>query len=195
MKPEDVGALSALAAQAGAVHSDMEAARNAQDAEEARLLDAVVAGIGPALKALSSRIVAERSGDTVAADRDHFQAAEAIYHEARGLLVVDGVEATGAGTGTKHYEGDELYLLADGSWLECWRVRDTTIWQGHRDHEEGSRWRVMTSLEVAAEYEVDGIVGAIQAALERYVKGNATKRAAEMRTRTAKITALVSLLG
>jgi hypothetical protein len=195
MRTETETTTQIKAAIVGAQAADVDAARQEAIGAEAELLEHVVRILGPVtLKALSSRIVAERFGDTVAADRDHFQAQKTTYHEARGLLIYDGVNHTYSGTGTKHYQGYELYLTAGGDWLECCRERDTTIWQGARDHEQAMQWRTLSAQDVAEEYDVDELLHELNAALDRQANGKAPERAQKFRARAQCIGAINALL-
>jgi hypothetical protein len=192
---KELADISALSARVVSEYEEQAAAHAAELAVEAALLCAVVERVKPALRALSSRIVIEAHGDTVAPSDSNYQRAEKHYHERRGLRVVDTVDLVQRGTGTKTYRGLEVYLLDDGTFLGCQRERVETIWQGARDHEETSHWQDLTAIDVVGRFELARIVERIHQALEAHTKGSARRTTERMRESARKLSALIELLG
>ncbi len=189
---ETVGRLGDMAKRAGELASEQSAAYDEVNQAEAELLDAVIARVKPGLRAVSSRIQSSRRSwwpDNVSTSE------ETDHLEERGLRVYgDGPELDHPRANRGQYEGTDLYLLRDGTWLEVAYSGSWSCWQG-----EGSEWtaetRVLSTTEVASEYSIPYLIDAIAKALEAQLSGKrekATKRALE---RAETMRALTTLLG
>lgn len=189
----DISKIASQAAHVASVHADLTSARSAEEQAEAELLDALIAAVKPALPALSSRIVASERTTGIATDR---QRDAKTWREEKGLCVTGtpGPARAGGRDTRGEYKGYDLFLLADGTWLELAYEGSWSNWQG-----ESCLWsttsRKLTSLDVAREYDdVPALVERIEKALAAYANGNATKRAQAARSRAEELRAVLTLI-
>ena len=191
----DLQKLQEQALTVAAQHEEYTAALTAEQQAEAALLDATVEAIRPALRALASKIrTGYRSWWIGTTDID----SRSEYSDTRGLYVGDGTAGPGRSNPGRDenrgaHAGYDLFVTTDGKWLELEYSGHWSRWQG-----EGDEWsateRQLTSAEVAREYNVPQILGAIQSALERQLQGEKPKRTAAARERAERVAALVTLL-
>ena len=186
--------LDAIAATAAIVATEYETSREAiaeRDTAEADLLSALVAKVLPALPAICSR-VKSRHASWVASSRP----SEIEYHDWRGLRVSgDGPSQGGDrrdGAGGP-YEGEDLYLLSDGTFAEVTWGGHWSRWDKSCDELTSSVVRLDGTEHVAAHYEVEPIVSALSAALDK-ANGSREKVTKAARERAEKMRSLTSLL-
>ncbi len=179
-----------------------------------KLLDEVVAVIGPARRAIVS--VVKSDWTETLHGTDEARVVE-NWFDWRGLHVMgpgvcrDGIPGQPYG----EQSGKSLYLREDGTWavveyVGCWThsVGGSCWWaatdgtqaqaKAHLADVSGEvspTWAVLTTREVVAQgYVVEVIVENISAALEAQLSGNAAKRTKAAIARAAKIRAVTELL-
>lgn len=91
------------------------------------------------------------------------------------------------------YEGSDLFIREDGEFAQLDYSGRWSRWQG-----ASNEWKAeehnLTIAQVAAKYDAEDIVTAIEAALRRYVAGNATKRAQALRAKADRLAAVAKLV-
>ena len=194
----DETTLKNLSEQAQAVAGEQEDLDRAIDEErtaEAAVLERVIEAIRPGLRALSGRI-------RTAVDRRHH--ADVNYHGGTTEEEYDprcGIRVAGSGpeedcprANAGSYEGCDLYLLSDGSFLELTYEGSWSRWQG-------SSWgwtsvaTILSPREVMDEYALDPIVQTISAAVSKAATSEGrAKRSAAAKERAEKLRALTTLL-
>jgi hypothetical protein len=186
--------ISTSAASVATIHADLQAAKAAELAAEAELLDKVVGTIRPSLAGLSSRILATDWATgcgtaSVKVGKTYHRAVRAVLVSGRSTAERDCPRDNEGGM-----EGSGLFLGTDGTWVEVEWSGTWSNWQG-RGWSAESKIRTLTTAEVVADYAVDPIVEALAEALSRYLAGKATDTARKSRERAAKLQALAALLG
>ena len=187
--------IEGLAVKAAQVSSEYEASVDAiaaRNRAEAELLDALIAKVKPALRALSSRIQAD---ERVFWPDNTRSASEKTWRAERGLCVAGDdlarYDYPRANRGS--FEGTGLWLLTDGTFAKITYSGSWSRWQG-----EGMEWlsklEPRAVVDVAAEYDVGRIVSAIAEALDKQL-GTREKTVKTATERAEKVRALASLLG
>ncbi|HRY43420.1 MAG TPA: hypothetical protein P5164_05680 [Thermoanaerobaculia bacterium] len=183
--------LASLAANVAAQHDEMTVAMEEERAAEERLLGQLVEAVRPALRALSSRLLAsERTfwPDNVST------ATEKDYHEDRGVrLAGSGPERDHPRANRGAIEGLDLVLLDDGTFARLDWSGHWSRWQGEEDLEESTLARVSLR-DVVDGWDVDQLAAALHERLEAQMTGRAPKRTASARQRAEKLAAVSSLL-
>lgn len=196
METELIEGLAPLAGHVAVVQNELTSAIAEETEAEALLLARVIEIVGPtALAAVATRpeiafTICDHAGDT------HDESTERATW--RGVLLSCAPQAVGperdcergnAGT----YSGSDLFLLPDGTFRELVYAGTWSKWQG-------SSWgwtsdeRSLSLPEVAAEYQLEKLLGHLRARLESVANGNAPARAKQARTRAARVQALLTLL-
>ena len=185
-------ALADLARQVAAQHAEMTSAISDERAAEEELLARIVDSVKPALRALSSRLLAsERTfwPDSVST------ATERSYHEERG------VRLHGGGPSRDHprandgaIEGLDLVLLEDGTFARLDWTGTWTHWQGRASVDESTLTR-LSLRDVVDGWDVDILAAGLHDRLTAQLEGRAPKRTASARERAEKLRAVSSLLG
>jgi hypothetical protein len=190
---DSIEQIKAKADRVAAEHADVLAAKDAEEAAEAALLEKVVEAVRPALRALASRVkTADRVEHFADVDRQRETETLATW---RGLCLTGtpGPLRDNPRDNRGSYEGSDLFLLVDGTFVELAYGGSWSRWQG-------SSWgwktteRTMTIAEVAHEYKLEPIVEALSEALDQHTQGGRPARAKAMRERAAKLAALVALI-
>jgi hypothetical protein len=188
----DLGALAKSVEEEHALSID---AKRAELDAAAALLRGVVEAVRPALRAVASRIQVREVNEWRGATT--FATTEEDFLDGPGGLIVSAAAPGPVRDDNRlrsgRYEGECLFLLPDGTWLELTYDGQWSNWVG------AGRWwkaqaRAMTDLEVAGAYEVEEIVARIQRAMET-AQGSRTTATARMRERAQKLAALATLLG
>lgn len=189
--PAILSTLERLAPVVEAQHGALVAAIDEETTAEAALLEKVVDLVRPALKALSSRLLASERvfwPDSVST------ATEESYHEERGVrLAGSGPERDHPRANDGAIEGTDLVLLEDGTFARVDWSGSWTRWQGRTSHEESELTRLSLA-DVVAGWDVDDIAGALVGKLEGHVNGNAPKTTAAAKARAETLRAVVALL-
>ncbi|HPA50134.1 MAG TPA: hypothetical protein PLP50_00915 [Thermoanaerobaculia bacterium] len=184
--------LANLAANVAAQHDEMTAAVEEERAAEERLLGQLVEAVRPALRALSSRLLAsERTfwPDNVST------ATEKDYHDERGVrLAGSGPERDHPRANDGGIEGTDLVLLEDGTFARLDWSGSWSRWQGAASHEDSALTRISLR-DVVDGWDVDQLAAALHERLEAQMAGRAPKRTASARERAEKLRAVSSLLG
>lgn len=184
--------LAALAADVSAQHDEMTAAVEEERAAEEVLLGQLVDAVRPALRALSSRLLAsERTfwPDSVST------ATEKSYHEERGVrLHGEGPSRDHPRANDGAIEGLDLVLLVDGTFARLDWTGTWTRWQGRTSLEESTLTR-LSLRDVVDGWDVDELAAALHERLTAQLEGRASKRTASSRERAEKLRAVSSLLG
>ena len=173
-------------------HATMETAIAEERAAEEELLEKVVDAVRPALKALSSRILAtERTWWPTSVET----ATDKSFHPERGVrLDGNGPVRDHPRANDGAVEGEDLVLLEDGTFARLDWSGTWTRWQG-RTSEETSTLTRLTLAEVVETWDVDQLAARLHELLEQHLAGRATKTTASARERTAKLRAVSALLG
>lgn len=189
--PETLEALARLAPVVEAQHGALAEAIEEEATAEAALLARVVDLVRPALRALSSRLLASERvfwPDSVST------ATEKSFHEERGVrLHGTGPERDHPRANDGAIEGTDLVLLDDGTFARLdWRG-SWTRWQGRTSHEESELTRISLA-DVVAGWDVDDISRALVGKLEAQVNGRAQKTMAAAIERAQKLRCVAALL-
>jgi len=193
METETLNQIETLAKTVEAQHVALVSAIAEENKADALLLEAVIAKLGGALPALCSRPKIEYRCTGLATDSQRESSKRAAW---RGMCVSDkwpGAIEDNPRSNSGAYEGTDLFIRDDGSFVELEYTGSWSRWQGSISAWESSE-RELTIQEVASEYEINPIVGHILRHLSEYANGNASKRAAQARERAEKIGALLHLL-
>ncbi len=145
----------------------------------------------PALRALCGRprIASRATGN--ATERARYSEDHASW---RGVRVVgSGPEEDCPRDNAGAYEGSDLFLREDGSFVTLDYSGRWSRWQGASNEWEAEE-SGLTLAQVARRYDAEDIVSAIEAALRRYVEGNATKRAEQLRAKADRLAAVAKLV-
>ena len=173
-------------------HATMEAAFDEERAAEEELLEKIVDASRPALRALSSRILASERvfwPDSVST------ATERSFHDERGVrLDGNGPERDHPRANDGGIGGTDLVLLDDGTFVRLDWTGTWTRWQG-RTSEETSTLTRITLRDVVETWDVDVIAATLSERLEAQATGRASKTTASARQRTEKLRAVAALLG
>ena len=184
-----------VAAQAQMVASNAEDLAGAISTErdaEAAVLAAVIEAVRPALRALSSRIVA-MSYETGGRNGCN-PVSRTTYHDERGLVLVDDYERARDESGNRgDLTGRRLYLLTDGRLAYVAREGSFSQWQGEADHWE-STLRIVTPRAAMNREKLDEVVGVIRAALDKQIEGQGETVAKAARARAAQLQAVAALV-
>jgi hypothetical protein len=196
---ETLAAIADFATRAAAGHDAQLAAGAAETAAEAEILARAVALAKPGLRAASSRIrVGYRMwwpNNTETADANEYAP------DIRGVFLGGEDKPVGegkAGAIKDHprsdvgaYEGADIFLLTDGTFVEARYSGRWSKWQG-----ASSEWRAelvpMTVAQVAAEYGLDALLTELAGQLER--QATAERPTAAMQARTDRLRSLAVLL-
>lgn len=168
--------IDTLARQVAEAHADHEIAKAEINAADAALIERLVAIVTPALPALTSRVQIDETPD----GGETFAAWRGVYLNFTNLSV-------GPGLSSDRYRGVDLFLTEYGTFIELtYTGRTATGWT--------SSTRLPNFAEVGAEYDGEDVAKALLKALEAAAAGNLTKRAEQLRTKAARIQAIVALL-
>jgi len=190
--PDILTTLERLAPVVEAQHGALTEAIEEEATAEAALLARVVDLVRPALRALSSRLLASERvfwPDSVST------ATEKSYHEERGVIL--------AGTGPERdyprandgaIEGTDLVLLADGTFARLDWSGSWTRWQG-RTSEETSTLTRLSLADVVETWDVDEIAATLSERLEAQLAGRSGKTTASARERAERLRAVARLAG
>lgn len=190
--PETLAALERLAPVVEAQHGALVAAIEEEATAEAALLARVVDIVRPALRALSSRLLAS---ERVFWPDNVSTATEQSYHEERGVrLAGSGPERDHPRANDGAIEGLDLVLLEDGTFARLDWSGSWTRWQGRTSHEESALTR-LTLADVVAGWDVDDLSRVLVEKLEAQVNGRAPKTTAAAKDRAEKLRAVSALLG
>jgi hypothetical protein len=181
--------IAALASVVATEHTDSTKAHAAVTEAEALLLERVVDAARPALRAVSTK---RRTSGRTWWPTNSETASEYTTGSAGLRVCGDGPEYDCPRANQGKYEGYDLFLLPDGSWIEASYTGSWSRWQGAGDSWEATE-RTLTTAEVAAEYDVDVVITAIADALEK-AHGSREKRTARALERVAKLQAIAKLL-
>lgn len=172
-------------------HATMEAAFAEERAAEEELLEKVVDAVRPALKALSSRILAtERTWWPTSVET----ATDRSFHPERGVrLDGNGPVRDHPRANDGAVEGEDLVLLEDGTFARLDWSGTWTRWQG-RTSEETSTLTRLTLAEVVETWDVDQLAARLHDLLEQHLAGRATKTTAAARERAGRLRAVAALM-
>lgn len=188
---------SKLARMAGDVateHKALGEAIQAEQAEKVTMLNTLLKFVGPALPAISSRIIAAREGKKdwipsahLATNRGDFE----FFFDgdfARGVLVSDGEGPDIRGT---NIVGTALYLLENGKFVEL-------LFSGEI-HQNRWAWRaeprILTPVAlVQAKWEVSAIFEYVHDALQSQLTGKKAERIKKLGENVDKLHAVSVLL-
>ena len=187
--------ISKLVPTVSTEHEAFVQAIEEETSAEAALLERVVAEVRPALRALSSRIKVGYRMWWVDCTTDD----ETTYSETRGVCLGDddnrpGPYRRGSRGNDGPYEGSDLFLTSEGTWLELTYDGHWSKWQGSSQQWE-AREETLTLDEVAERYDVPSLLRRLAARLEAQAKGSLGKRTEAARKRAAVIQGLVAVLG
>lgn len=197
VQPAVLTTLAPLVEQVTKEHADLQQAKTQQTEAEVSLLGRVLELVRPALPALAERI--EVSWEYKSNSNGVGILNESTYHDLRGVLLVGDRKpdlSSEISTGIRRYSGGGVWLLTDGSIVDVTYSGTHSAWVGSGSHYEATV-EPMTLAEVCETYNLggeEGVVTALVTALNAQVQGSKTKRAAQMRERTARLLALVALL-
>ena len=188
--------IESLAATASQVADLATAQQDAADAErraEVELLDRAIDVVRPALRALASRIVVERTVSGIGTDRER---SSYRVSEHRGLLVGGTAEPEldAPRDSRGKYEGSGLYLLADGTWLGVTYEGSWSKYQGEGRHWDGAEVALSTDGVLAHWTDADVVIAALRDALEAQLNSKRAERTLRALGRAAKLRALSELL-
>lgn len=172
-------------------HATMETAIAEERAAEGELLEKVVDAVRPALRALSSRILAtERTWWPTSVET----ATDRSFHPERGVrLDGNGPVRDHPRANDGRIGGTDLVLLDDGTFARLDWTGTWTRWQGHTSEETSTLTR-LTLAEVVETWDVDQLAARLHDLLEQHLAGRAAKTTASARERTAKLRAVSALL-
>lgn len=192
MEATNLEGMKDLVTSVAAEHAAAEAAKAAELAAEEKLLESVVEMVRPALRALSTR---PRVSYTCRYCDDQAYTSEAVTRaEWAGVWVAgtSGPDRDEPRDNAGAFEGWDLFLRPDGSWVRLGYSGRWSRWQGSTTSWE-SEEQDLDLANVAKRYDVDEIVEALKQALTKAsgTRAKVTKAAAE---RTSKLTAVVQLL-
>ena len=187
----ELAELAELAERVAQTHEEQLAAQDDEVKAEAELLGKIVMMVKPALRALSSRLPESYRlfwPDSVSTDT------EKTFQDLRGVrLDGDGPSEDYPRANRGSYEGRDLYLLVDGTFVLVEYEGTWTRRQG-----ESNRWDVtnhpMTLENVVKRYKVEALSRAIFEALEQQDKGKAKDRTKSAKERATKVRAVSELL-
>jgi len=186
--PQDLSAKIARVAEQHAVFKG--AIADERDAE-AELLERLIAMLRPALPAVSTKPILSQvtrwHGNVSTSTQDN-------RAEWRGLRVQgDGAEYDHPRDNAGSYKGTDLYLRSDGTWCELAYSGNWSRWQGATT-EWTSELSILSSREVADQYDLAPIVETLVGAIDQQLTGSTTKRTATASERAKKLRALAALL-
>lgn len=184
----DLAILADKAVSVADQHLENEAARVQRTDASAELLNAAVAAVKPALRALSSRIVTarvmSRAGRT---DKDAI-GVPGIFVASPGVEQGPGPRLRSDG-----WFGQDLYLMQDGAWvLLVYDGVDSTAVSGVS--EWSSDMVPLSAGDVVEMLPVDVVLDALSRALDKQLEGNRPRRTQEMLDRAARLRALATLV-
>jgi hypothetical protein len=189
---QTVSQIASLSLTVAEQHNRLTSAIGEERQAAAALLEKIVDASRPALRALSSRILASERvfwPDSVST------ATERSFHDERGVRL--------AGSGPKRdyprandgaVEGTDLYLLADGTFARLEWEGSWTKWQG-RASEETSTLTPITALEVVADWPLEDVVDELAERLRHQLAGRAEKTTATAIFRAERLRAVSTILG
>ncbi len=185
--------LETKAREVEATAAALAAAIAEENAAGAALLDIAIEKIRRALPALASRV---QIGDTYRSG-GMGQGPEPVAAW-RGLCVDDTSPGPSSERGGRRdtrgtFGGDNLFLTSDGRWIRLDYAGAWSAWEGSECSWEATE-TVLSTAEVAARYEIYGIIAAIIARLDAYASGNASRRAAEASARAVQLRAVLALV-
>jgi len=187
-----ITAITTLGATVAAEHNAHVAALSAECDAEAKLLDATIAAVRPALAALAGRI--KTYSYRTMGQNGLNPVRQSRYATERGYLVADGFDQEGDTTGNRgKFCGSQVYLLRDGTWLQLRRTGHWSCWQGEADTWEATS-RVLSSREVAEFYDAEQLIANIATGLKQQAEGNKSARTKAAEARAMKLGALAALL-
>jgi hypothetical protein len=190
----EIAKIAARIPQIVADHAAAVAAREELIAAETALLDRLIAIVKPAIQAIGDRPCISYA--TSGGKNNCNPWTEDERAAWRGVCTTDakpGPARTKRGDdSTGPYEGNDLFLCADGTWCELTYEGTWSIWEGATDSWKATA-TVLTTATVAREYDVDAIVGRLcQVVIEA---GTREKSTAKARARAEQLRALIVLLG
>jgi hypothetical protein len=183
--------ITEVAPVVGARSDELRVAVDLERTAESALLAQVRARVQPALRALASRVT---SGERTFWPDSVSTATSRSYADWRGLRVAgDGAEYDHPRANDGCYEGEDLFLAADGTWHQLVYTGTWSRWQGAGDSWEAED-KTLTDLDVIKKYDLQTIVETIAEALRKHRDGAAVGKAVSARARAEKISALSELL-
>lgn len=184
-----IESIATLAATVAAEHTASVEAHASVTSAETALLERIVEAARPALRAVSTR---RRTSERTFWPDSACSATKYTPGPLALRVAGDGPDEDHPRAILGTVEGCDLYLYPDGTFVEATYTGSWSRWRG-----EGSSWettdRVLTTAEVAAEYNVDDIVTAISEALSR-ARGTREKPTARAIERAEKIRAVAALV-
>ena len=163
-------------------------------AAEAKVVQAVLTIVGPALPALGSRI--EKHWYETAGRNGCHPVSREEWFEERGLLLDDDWADEPDETGNRGgFGGARLYLLSDGRLAVVRREGTWSRWQGEAD-EWTAELIVVAPRKVVEDYDlVESVLRPLRNALAEQARGNSGRRAEELAREIAKLEAILQLCG
>lgn len=188
----DISTISKLAETVAAQFAEMESAFQAEYQAKAALLERVIEYARPALRALSSKLIATygetngQNGCNPVSIREYF--------DKRGVVLLDGYEETKDSSGHRgEFGGECLVLLSDGRLARLTRKGRWSYWQGEWDRYEVTL-DIISAGEAVREFNLNDVIAELSKKLREQADGAATSRAKQARERAVRISALASLL-
>ena len=195
--PEIESLITQIAARVPQVVADHAAATAAHDevlAAETALLDRLVAVVRPTIQSLGTRPVTMHASS--GGKNGCHPWTEETRADWRAICATEGKPGPSRDkrgddtTGT--YGSSDLFLRADGTWCTLTYDGTWSLWQGAVSSWEATQ-KVLTTAEVAREYDVDAIIGRFCQVV--IAAGSREKSTAKAKDRAEKLQALVVLLG
>ena len=179
------------AAELAELTEEQDSAHNEMKEAEAAFLRRVVEMVKPSLRALVSRV---QNGEKTWWPSSSRPVTKEAWFEWKGLHVAgDGPIELYPDGSAGNIGGRDLFLDNDGIFVEVSYHGDWSRWQG-----ASQGWRTTYTFpscrQVVSDYVVGDVVGVIDAAVEKQLSGNRTKRTKAMLSRATKLNALTTLL-
>jgi hypothetical protein len=189
--PIDLSALSAAAAELGANHDAFSNAVLAERDAEAKVLEAAIAAVKPALRALGSRI---KSKNHSTSGRNGCNYVEEIeYFDTKGLRLCSSFSRDKDPTGNSGiYSGEAVYLLVDGTLARVTKSGTWSLYQGEWDRED-YEIEAVTAREVMNRETLNELLEAISKAVTAQLGGKLGERTNAATARAQKLEAIASL--
>lgn len=189
----DTNKIQQLAQQVAVQHAEYKEAIASERAAEVQVLEQVIALVKPALRALCGRIVATYDVSHHADVNYGGGVCKTTSREERGFCIAgdarayeDTPQANSGG-----YEGQGLWLLADGTLAEI-------AWSGNWSRWQGSSWGYASVLHPvtfsAREWKLNECLESIESALAKQLAGNKPAVTEAALARATKLRAAVVLL-
>ena len=160
----------------------------------AKLLEAVIRAVKPALRGLGSRIATHREGRVDYGENAH----ATIYHEKKGLYLSDVSpgpveERPYRDMFSGDHGGYDLFLLTDGTLVRLDYSGTWSCWQG-RCWFWDAEVATITPMEVVEMGEDEGAIHAIEKAIDRELAGKRENSTVRARKRAEQLRAVATLL-